>query len=340
MSRKSRKQMRLDLHRAGNVRCPICLTPFTEEDAEAGQTVTLEHVPPKAIGGSVMCLTCESCNAGAGGSLDQAVAMMNRAMTGAGVKVRANVFGTEHTTYFLSDDALRTRLDRLAASNPGARELQRQLDGQRLVLLTEMKRGPVWDASKGITISTIRPSRKEVEVSWLRSAYLTVFCQLGQGGYRYANSEAIRPIREQIMKPSERLVPPLLWEMPGLGTIRNLVVVSTHTPSCWIVKTGGQVVLLPQGGTAEHYKKVVALPDEMTVSRKGLIGWKPAKFGARFSFELSLPANSPLVGSDLFGREVTLSDGEQEWRFIVANQDALVSTFLPASRPRRSDLTT
>ena len=81
MSRKSGERVRLGLYRAGNLKCPICLTSFTEEEAKAGETVTLEHVPPKALGGSVLCLTCAPCNAGAGGSLDQAAATMNREMT-------------------------------------------------------------------------------------------------------------------------------------------------------------------------------------------------------------------------------------------------------------------
>ena len=265
--------------------------------------------------------------------------MMNREMTGRGTKVRLNVFGTEHATQFLSDSALRERLARLAANNPGAMQLQSQLGGQRLLLLTEIKRGPVWDVRKGITVRTIRPSRDEVEVSYLRSAYLMVFSLLGRGGYRYANSEAIRPIREQIMEPCERLVPCPLWEIPRLEAYKNLVMVNRHKPSCWIVKLGRQGVLLPQGGTAERYQELMALPDEIAVPPTELVGWTPKRFGRSFSFELSLPKNSPLVGRDLFGRNVTEVIGEHEWRFVVVSQDGLVSTFLPIGRTRKREQT-
>ena len=78
---------RFGLYRAGNVRCPICLTPFMEDEVRAGETVSLEHVPAKAVGGSVMCLTCTRCNAHAGGgTADQALAMMDRETSGGGVK--------------------------------------------------------------------------------------------------------------------------------------------------------------------------------------------------------------------------------------------------------------
>ena len=42
MSRKSVKEIRRALYDAGNLRCPICLEPFTESEAIEGRTVTLE----------------------------------------------------------------------------------------------------------------------------------------------------------------------------------------------------------------------------------------------------------------------------------------------------------
>ena len=42
---------RLKFFDLGNTRCPICLTPFTRDAAEEGQTVTLEHIPPETLGG-------------------------------------------------------------------------------------------------------------------------------------------------------------------------------------------------------------------------------------------------------------------------------------------------
>jgi hypothetical protein len=46
--------------------CPICLRQYAIED------VTEDHVPPKSLGGSVLCLTCGSCNSTAGHALDAA----------------------------------------------------------------------------------------------------------------------------------------------------------------------------------------------------------------------------------------------------------------------------
>ena len=48
---------------------------FTRDQSSSGRTVTLEHVPIKALGGQARCLTCRNCNADSGRSIDQAAAM-------------------------------------------------------------------------------------------------------------------------------------------------------------------------------------------------------------------------------------------------------------------------
>ena len=80
VSRKSIRETRRRLYEAGNVRCPICLEPFTEAGVLDGSAVTLEHVPPppRALGGRPICLTCKECNAGAGHGIDQAAVLLIR----------------------------------------------------------------------------------------------------------------------------------------------------------------------------------------------------------------------------------------------------------------------
>jgi hypothetical protein len=47
--------------------CPLCLG-YDDPDA-----LTLEHVPPRSIGGKELCLTCVACNETAGHSIDAEV---------------------------------------------------------------------------------------------------------------------------------------------------------------------------------------------------------------------------------------------------------------------------
>ena len=337
MNIKAKRRLRFfDL---GNKRCPICLRPFTRDAVRKGQTVTLEHVPPETLGGSERCLTCKPCNEKAGRRLDTAAVKADRAMkdreAGLGRKVVVNFCGSQQTGYF-SKAGLDPEAIRRLPGSPDAKQLRerflQQMDGKEIVLLVEGRRRPSskWDANKGITIPAPRePPPKHAMASWLRSAYLLVFSLLGQGGYRYAESEAIRPIREQIRKPDEELVPSLFFYLssPLPGDI--VMIKNKQKPFCWVVKIGSIAVLLPHGGSANHYGEVVELAAQIkTVGDLRGLRYKPVSFGRRA--ELSLPKDSALVGQDLFGRDLTAPVDGHERRLVVANQQGLISTFLRA----------
>ena len=336
MSKKRGQKSRLRLFDLGNTRCPICMTQFTRDAAKAGVDVTLEHVPPKTVGGSVRCLTCTDCNQSASRSLDQATAMRSKAiknrLAGRGVKMEVDVYGTKHTTYFSQDGIEENNLDTRLARSPNVKRFLNDMSDQKILLLAEITRGPVWNASKGITLSINQPPQNHIAVSWIRSAYLLVFSLLGPTGYRYAESESICPIREQIRNPDKELAPSLVYDVSQMKVSRYLVMVNNwQQPFCWIVKLGDMGVLLPQGGGAEHYRAVLAMPDEITP--KGVIvGWTPKKFGTNLSLELTLREDSDLVGRDLFAQEVAISAGDLKGKCMVVNQQELLSTFFPSSR--------
>ena len=334
MSRKKGLKSRLRLFDLGNTQCPICMTPFTRDAVESGIDVTLEHVPPKTVGGSVRCLTCTDCNQSAGRSLDQAAAMRNKAiedrLAGRGIKVQVDVCGTKHTTYFSPDGIKKINIDTQFARNPNVKRFLHKMSGQKVLFLAEMTRGSVWDVNKGISLSIKQPPTNRIAVSWLRSAYLLVFSLLGLAGYRYAESESIRPIREQIRNPDNDIVPSLLCDVSRMKVPKDLIMVNNwQRPFCWVVKLGDMGVLLPHGGGAEHYRAVLTMPDQITP--KGVIGWTPVKFGSNFSFERSLPEDSHQVGRDLFAQEVTISEGDFEGKCMVVNQQDLLCTFILSS---------
>ena len=49
--------------------CPLCLNAFSEEALDQ-KLLSLEHVPPKNMGGSELVLTCKPCNERAGSGVD------------------------------------------------------------------------------------------------------------------------------------------------------------------------------------------------------------------------------------------------------------------------------
>ena len=173
MRRKGRER-RLRFFDRGNTRCPICLEPFSREGVKKGREVTLEHAPPKTLGGVEMCLTCTSCNRSAGSSLDQAAALAHRIgeeqSAGHGVRVLLEVCGIKRTTYF-RPEGFRGAGSSLAR-NPAAMQFLSELPGHDVVVAAEFRKGPGWDLSKGIAIRKIEPDWNQVHASWVRSAYL------------------------------------------------------------------------------------------------------------------------------------------------------------------------
>ena len=52
--------------------CPLCMVGFEYEAVVFGQ-LTLEHVPPKSVGGKEIILTCKNCNNSTGSTIDAAI---------------------------------------------------------------------------------------------------------------------------------------------------------------------------------------------------------------------------------------------------------------------------
>ena len=343
MSRKNARDRRLKFFDLGNTRCPICLTTFSRDAVKSGNGVSIEHVPPKSSGGVERCLTCFSCNDSAGRTIDHAAAMRNRAImdavSGRGVKLEIDAFGTKRTTYLSPVGIKKNDLNATLARSPLVDRLFTKLQshGQEAVMLAEFTKGTDFDFAKGITISSKNPSKQRIEASWLRSAYLLVFCLLGKYGYGYAESESIIPIREQIMNPDEKIVTRAIRDkFPATLPNDIMFINKSQKPYCWVVKISDACVLLPRGGSDVAYEEVANLPD--TVRFHLEIGWYPNKFGEAKSIELPLKEGSDLEYKNLFGREVTVEQGGFEHKLMVANQNGLMCVFLPSGSAIQSTM--
>ena len=184
VSRTPRRNQRLRLYDLGNDRCPICLTAFERAAVAAGREVTLEHVPPRGLrsGSIAMCLTCKPCNNTAGEGVDHAATSLARRTTRP-TKVRVDFPGTAPLTGYWTP-------------------------GENGGILVHGRPGvePQITAHTKFQISVKLPKPRFAAVSHLKSAYLSVFSLLGQHGYRYAESKALLPVRQQIMNPGEEVI--------------------------------------------------------------------------------------------------------------------------------------
>ena len=286
------RNKRLSLFDRGNTRCPICLVEFTREGVARGKIgtdATLEHAPPKTLGGSVKCLTCVSCNNGAGKKLDQAASMYKREIINRekGVYlVNLDICGSPYTatlhTKGMDHETLENR-----AKDPLVAKFIDEKEKENIVLLSSSVRrvGDDWDPNKGIQISTKKPPLEHVVVSWIRSAYLMVFSSLGQKGYQYAESKAVEPIRNQIRNPDTINMPKFtLWFFNSL--LKDIIKYQSYF---WIIQIGSMsmVGLLPKGGPISLWDDMYKISNQvLTVNdlhrlEQGASKHDPMKFGAK-----------------------------------------------------------
>ena len=295
--RSSLKKTRLSLYRRGNDRCPICLSTFTERDVEEGITATLEHVPPKSVAPKIslgMCLTCTDCNSDSGRGIDQAVGTLMGPQ-----KARVDIRGIPHTAYITRNGPIKIQ---------GRAELPEEF------YMNTLK------ADEQFDMSFTRPQTRYASVSWLKSAYLSVFSLLGTCGYMFAESSAIRQVRKQILEPESDVIDHYAFMIDSQSPEYGILMNQRKYP-CWAVMMGNCVVLLPCNGGDSLYDKTSGLADG-----KGEIGDGPlfylSKFGRNKAVAVGVHDTEGLekkVGSDLFGRNGVYGTGDREIPFVVAD---------------------
>ena len=308
MARTSGRRQRLRLFKSGNNQCPICLAPFTEQDAARGELVTLEHVPPKSfnVRGIPMCLTCADCNHSAS-CVEGAAIEAQR-----GPKVQLQLRGLPTQTAYLSRDregVIDIRMSRPRFSQEAFDEALR--------------------AGRSFSLKFTAPTPHYLSVPWLKAAYLSVFSLLGVHGYRYAEGKAVQRVRDQIMRPKEEVIRSFAFGVPAEWRERDGILMNREQTPCWAVKMGDCFVLLPRSWDTSFYAWTdgLQLPGANIKMGGGPL-WYPTKFAqnrvASIGFEEGYSPRTQ-IGDDLFGKPGRALRGDQVTPFVFADfkgQDA------------------
>ena len=201
------------LHR-GNIACPLCLSVFGDGDSQP----TVEHIPPKAMGGRPMCLICESCRSRTSRT-DNAKINIRRS----GPRLSLYIDGQRQYGAVSMDGAGNIRL----AARAPLPEIQ---TGSRLTLKAKLK------------------ELLDVSASELRVAYLTIFSLLGPWGYLFAQSATGVALRCHILEAERKAVVRV-----GGGAIRPGHVALFDDPAfCWGVGTDpNSAILIPRHHEAD-----------------------------------------------------------------------------------------
>ena len=189
--------------------CPLCLDGMTIEELDTGE-LTVEHVPPKALGGHELVLTCKQCNNSAGSKFDGPAHTEDR--------LRRFLSGQSERpeTVTFSVDGFATRVEMRTAGQTGmlffgVPKINSPADVDRMEEhMRELSTTRSTDFRIAITPqATYSPDH--ARISWVRTGYLAAFALFG---WRYILQPALQPIRDQLMNPSAITLPALSMYVP------------------------------------------------------------------------------------------------------------------------------
>ena len=329
------RRLRGRLFHAGNTKCPICLSDFTSSDVVAGK-VTLEHAPPESLKGSAVCLTCSQCNNNAS-RIDQHAVLAKRASEewalGQGARVEIDFLGFKMSSRYIPSDSgapLPTRVSHLRKGS---------------IKLGALPAKELLDIKEGIRFRIPRLSHYE-SVSMIKAAYLIVFSLMGRGGYGFAQSVALRPVRQQIMNPGKKILTGCVVVktiMPKTTDTRKQLGLLCHAarPPFWIVPMwDGRAVLLPCGGP-EPIDKFVAPEDEIKIENNQLTGWTTCRFDESAAITGSVRGESGIRDGKLLGATGLVPTNKGEWEWMVVDHHLgqyVALPFRPAGEKHHVDL--
>ena len=225
--------------------CPVCRKPFTVQDLAEGR-LSIEHVPPRSVGGRELLLTCVECNNTAGTKLDASAKTkeeVRRAMAGRADRphrVKAAIGGITLNGQLHTKDGSYSLTVPKHLNKPGTNEVLQQLAREGTSLTLEHE----WYSELG------------ARISWLRAGYLAL---VAMQGYQVVLDPAMDIVRKQILECDERrmitFVADALQEFP-LTIRRVLRVLDPAWHRGWTVQFGQYLVNLPSLGDMTFYDRL------------------------------------------------------------------------------------
>ncbi len=172
--------------------CPICLAPFTIKDLAPNPDnfLTLEHTPPKRLGGTADIFTCFHCNH-SHGRVDKRF--------GQHLKVRSFLFRDQDVNVPLKIRLGDMELEATAETKQDGTLWFKLPPGTNMEQLS-----PLVIANRTFDFQVQSAKICHIKVSILRTAYLKAFAALG---YEFILQRRFNIIRKQLLNPDELVLP-------------------------------------------------------------------------------------------------------------------------------------
>jgi hypothetical protein len=198
--------------------CPLCLEHFDSTALDHPVKVDIAHVYPSACGGTLVTMTCKSCNSRAGHQFDSELAKEKdafNALSGQGtgtidvrVRVQGIPIGAQISRRGDHFDIVQIKKQ----SHPNAVE--------------DIKAKMVPGSPANISFEHDKPDEKRIGASLLHSAYLAAFRFFGYEYLIYSDTESIRDALRQNEPPDK--LPTYLIDVHDAGPeLRNHTNVPT-----------------------------------------------------------------------------------------------------------------
>lgn len=190
----------------GYYACPICLKLYSRSDL-INNNLTVEHIIPKKIGGIIKTLTCKQCNNESGSMLD--VHLVNKinadeVLSGKSSRPLKNVElqageGLARGDLYVHDIEGKKHLNIICKPN--------LVDP---LLLTKCSDTLNEGMSEFKLSGSLGYKEFNLQIAWLKIAYLLMFYYLGYG---YILDTSLDDVREQIRDPNKHLITPTIIKL-------------------------------------------------------------------------------------------------------------------------------
>jgi hypothetical protein len=236
--------------------CPLCADGFLEEmlDQRRRNPLTLEHLPPKSVGGKARILTCKKCNNYSGSNLDKLI--LNSLEAESFLKLKPN-----------SSISTKLKINNKYYLRSKAKLIQKE----KYQLIFKIKQSRYFNAcldemkmdwrNTEINVSFNLPNKTNTAVALLRIGYILAFYYLGN---RLLYEGSIHKIREAILNSDTVHLPHsgvyLLEESDSVSEGIHLLVGPSEFRSYFIIF---RIKIA-------SYSKMIAVP----IPGPGEDGWK------------------------------------------------------------------
>ena len=256
MSKITNKERRLKLFRYGSKAiakylngdtshyyCPICGDGYPESSAVMGSDLTLEHVPPKSIGGKPILLTCRKCNSSAGHTIDVTMASKKKLEDFAKIISGREKGKIPYGRISFEDISVAATI--CSETSFDIMPISKANSPSTIERYREHLEGFASNNSSGFKFELSLSQKYDdryFKLGHLKSAFLLIFAWLG---YRYAFDPRLNTVRQQIQEPKKDILGTRFWVAGNDSVPSNKVMFLRNPLPVFLISFDGFLVILP-----------------------------------------------------------------------------------------------